>query len=139
MRTAGIIKRSEPAGTDEEMIMARTLRDMNLSKFVAQDQPLFIQLLRDIFPKQTDIPKKVYKEVEVAVKALMKQNNLVDKKEWFIKIIQLYETSIVRHGFMVVGPAGSGKTTIMNTLTDALSNNGLLHKITKMNPKSITG
>lgn len=55
----------------------------------------------------------------------MKQNNLVDKPQWFIKIIQLYETSIVRHGFMVVGPAGCGKTTIMNTLTDALSNNGL--------------
>jgi dynein heavy chain, axonemal len=35
LRTAGIIKRSEPTGTDEEMIMARTLRDMNLSKFVA--------------------------------------------------------------------------------------------------------
>jgi len=27
----------------------------------------------------------------------------------------------VRHGFMVVGSVGSGKTTIMNTLTDALS------------------
>lgn len=69
----------------------------------------------------------------------MKQNNLVDKSEWFIKIIQLYETSIVRHGFMLVGPAGCGKTTIMNTLTDALTNNGLQHKITRMNPKSITG
>lgn len=69
----------------------------------------------------------------------MKQNNLVDKQEWFIKIIQLYETSIVRHGFMLVGPAGCGKTTIMNTLTDALTNNGLTHKITRMNPKSITG
>ena len=69
----------------------------------------------------------------------MKQNNLVDKSEWFIKIIQLYETSIVRHGFMVVGPAGCGKTTIMNTLTDALTNNNQPHKITRMNPKSITG
>jgi|SRR4051812_32095823 dynein heavy chain len=105
------------------MIMARTLRDMNLSKLVAQDQPLFEQLLRDIFPKQTNIPKKTYKEVEVAVKQLMKQNNLSDRQQWFIKIIQLYETSLVRHGFMVVGPAGCGKTTIMNILTDALTNN----------------
>lgn len=121
------------------MIMARTLRDMNLSKFVAQDQPLFEQLLKDIFPRQTNIPKKTYKEVEQSVKQLMRQNNLFDKPQWFIKIIQLYETSIVRHGFMVVGPVGSGKTTIMNTLTDALTNNGLPHKLTKMNPKSITG
>jgi dynein heavy chain len=35
LRTAGNAKRQEPPGADEEMIMARTLRDMNLSKFVA--------------------------------------------------------------------------------------------------------
>jgi dynein heavy chain len=50
LRTAGNSKREEPPGADEEMIMARTLRDMNLSKFVAQDIPLFLSLLRDIFP-----------------------------------------------------------------------------------------
>lgn len=71
----------------------------------------------------------------------MKNNNLDDRKEgtWFLKIIQLYETSLVRHGYMVVGPVGSGKTTIMNALTEALSNLGTVHKQTRMNPKSITG
>lgn len=121
------------------MIMARTLRDMNLSKFVAQDIPLFLQLLKDIFPKQTNIPAKIYKEVEKSIRKLIKENNLVDRQEWFIKIIQLYETSIVRHGFMVVGSAGCGKTTIMNTLTEALTEIGNPHKLTRMNPKSITG
>ena len=96
-------------------------------------------MLRDIFPKQTNIPKKTYKEVESAVRTLIKQNNLTERPQWFIKIIQLYETSLVRHGFMVVGPVGSGKTTIMNTLTDALTVNGQPHKQTRMNPKSITG
>jgi len=118
--------------------MARTLRDMNLSKFVAQDIPLFLSLLRDIFPKQNNIPKKVYKEVEGGVRRLIKENNLSEVKDWFIKIIQLYETSVVRHGFMVVGSVGSGKTTIMNTLTDALSDQNV-HKLYRLNPKSITG
>jgi hypothetical protein len=38
LRTAGNSKRDEEKkkkGSDEEMIMARTLRDMNLSKFVS--------------------------------------------------------------------------------------------------------
>jgi len=70
LRTAGNAKRAEVAGTDEEMIMARTLRDMNLSKFVAQDQPLFAALIRDIFPKQTNIPTKTYKVVEEEVRIL---------------------------------------------------------------------
>jgi dynein heavy chain len=41
LRTAGNSKRREPPSYDEETIVARTLRDMNLSKFVAQDIPLF--------------------------------------------------------------------------------------------------
>jgi dynein heavy chain len=85
------------------------------------------------------MPKKVYKEVEAAVKKLIRENNLVEEPDWFIKIIQLYETSLVRHGFMVVGTAGCGKTTIMNILTEALTESGNSHKMTRMNPKSITG
>jgi len=51
LRTAGTNKRMEKEGTEEEMIVARTLRDMNMSKFIAQDIPLFGQLIDDIFPK----------------------------------------------------------------------------------------
>ena len=69
------------------MIMARTLRDMNLSKFVAQDIPLFLSLLKDIFPLQTNIPKKDHKVIETAIRSLMNENNLMDVADWFIKII----------------------------------------------------
>lgn len=93
LRTAGNSKRSEPPGADEEMIMARTLRDMNLSKFVSQDQPLFASLIKDIFPKQTSIPVKTYKAQEQAITAHINKMNLVNKPQWFIKIIQLYETA----------------------------------------------
>jgi dynein heavy chain len=46
------------------MLMMRSLRDMNLSKLVADDIPLFNGLLLDIFPRQTAVPKKVYPSLE---------------------------------------------------------------------------
>jgi len=55
LRTAGNTKRKE-LKADEEMLMMRSLRDMNLSKLVADDIPLFNGLLLDIFPKQTNPP-----------------------------------------------------------------------------------
>jgi len=121
LRTAGNSKRAEPPGADEEMIVARTLRDMNLSKFVAQDLPLFASLIRDIFPKQTNIPQKKYTQMEEAIRKYLASKNLENKREFFVKCIQLYETAQVRHGFMLVGAAGCGKSTIYATLIAAWS------------------
>jgi len=50
LRTAGNTKREE-LKSDEEMLLMRSLRDMNLSKLVADDIALFNGLLQDIFPK----------------------------------------------------------------------------------------
>lgn len=53
------------------MILMRSLRDMNLSKLVADDIPLFNGLLLDIFPKQTSVPKKNYPEVEKKIPEIL--------------------------------------------------------------------
>ena len=137
LRTAGNTKRGE-LGSDEEMLLMRTLRDMNLSKLVADDVPLFTSLLTDIFPKQTDPVKMNYPEIETRVKKLIGGHNLIYNEDWVLKVIQLYETSLVRHGFMLVGPTGTGKTTIMNILTEAISEAKVLTKMQRMNPKAIT-
>ena len=121
------------------MLLNRTLKDMNKSKLVAEDLPLFESLLKDIFPSVGPIEPTEYKEVQASVNALIKEKNLQSVPDWVIKVIQLYETSLVRHGFMLVGSAGSGKTTIANTLTQSLTNIGLPHKMIRMNPKSISG
>ena len=44
LRTAGTSKRDD-LGASEQMLLMRTLRDMNLSKFVAEDVPVGRRLL----------------------------------------------------------------------------------------------
>lgn len=129
LRTAGNTKREEPK-SDEEMLLMRSLRDMNLSKLVADDIALFNGLLSDIFPKQTDIKKKEYPQVEKTIpQVIQNKGGLINTDKFQLKIIQLHETALVRHGFMLVGPSGSGKTTIMNILTETLTEMGTPHRI----------
>jgi hypothetical protein len=40
---------------------------------------------------------------------------------WGVQIIQLYETTLVRHGLMLVGPTGGGKTCNYRALAGAMS------------------
>jgi dynein heavy chain len=60
--------------------------------------------------------------------------------QWKLKIIQLYETSLVRHGIMVVGSAGCGKTTIFNILLKSLEGipGNPPYRSAILNPKSVT-
>jgi dynein heavy chain, axonemal len=68
---------------------------------------------------------------------LLKEKNLCEVKDWYVKIIQLYEISLVRHGIVLLGSEGSGKSTILNTLMDVLSEK-IVTKAFKINPKSVT-
>ena len=40
---------------------------------------------------------------------------------FIMKIIQLYDTTQVRHGLMIVGPTGGGKTSNYRILSHALT------------------
>lgn len=65
---------------------------------------------------------------------------MINRPEFTLKIIQVYETSEVRHGFMLLGLTATGKTSILNILTEVLSDipEKLQYRIVKMNPKAIT-
>merc|ERR1740127_69170 len=84
LRTSGTVKRTEPADTDEEMLFMRTVRDMNLSKLVADDVPLFLALLKDLFPKVKDPPKKVYEAIERGTKMLVDRHKLIHEDSWVL-------------------------------------------------------
>lgn len=108
LRTAGASKRAAPAGASEAVLLMRTLRDMNTAKLAAEDAPLFGALVADLFPGLTAEAAPAV-DVLAAVKKVARDRGLQEHGPWLDKCMQLYETTLVRHGIMLVGPSGSGE------------------------------
>lgn len=69
LRFAGRVLREESEGNTEEILLARTLTDMNMSKFVYADKSLFSELIIDIFPAVIGkIKSKDHKALGAAVR-----------------------------------------------------------------------
>ncbi|XP_014666196.1 PREDICTED: dynein heavy chain 1, axonemal-like [Priapulus caudatus] len=107
---AGNLKRENPQ-MDEELIVLRAIRDVNVPKFLQDDLKLFNGIVSDLFPKikEEDID---YGDLMSSIRSSCVELGLKDVDGFVTKCIQLYETTVVRHGLMLVGPTGSGKTRV---------------------------
>ena len=71
-------KKKDGGKNSESYILYQTLRDMNLSKFVAQDVPLFLSLLSDLFPALDAPPDSTYPSVEANIAKVVEKNGHIN-------------------------------------------------------------
>uniref|UniRef100_A0A3B4GTL0 Dynein heavy chain hydrolytic ATP-binding dynein motor region domain-containing protein n=1 Tax=Pundamilia nyererei TaxID=303518 RepID=A0A3B4GTL0_9CICH len=130
---AGNLKRENP--NMNELICLRAIQDVNVPKFLQDDLKLFIGIVSDLFPKiKQELINYVFL-LSLFLNALITE--LVGIPGYINKCIQLYETTVVRHGLMLVGPSGSGKTKV-SPFHVVLVFNVFAVQTYVLNPKSIT-
>jgi dynein heavy chain len=145
LRAAGNLKRSD-GHLPEDVLVLRSIIDVNLPKFLSPDVPLFAGITSDLFPGVSiDPPDR--DNMKNAFTDCCAKAGLMPEDYFWDKIVQIYDMMVVRHGFMIVGLPFSGKSSAWKMLGEML---GLLSerfpddkrwsKVIPIvhNPKSIT-
>ncbi|XP_038073413.1 dynein heavy chain 6, axonemal-like isoform X3 [Patiria miniata] len=103
----------------EAFILIHSLRDANLPKFLAEDVPLFESILADLFPG-VNPPAPDSGALEKAISMAIRDLGLQHWPNQIDQVKQLHSQILVRHGVMLVGPTGGGKTAVRTILQRAL-------------------
>ena len=142
---SGNLKRNE-GHLPEDVLVLRSIIEVNLPKFLAPDVPLFKGITSDLFPG-IEIEEPDRKNFLTAVDEACAHFRLQTVAPFIEKIIQTYEMMVVRHSFMIVGKPFAGKSMCWRVLQRVLTE---LHKqfadddrwrtthVAVQNPKSIT-
>ncbi|KAA3675897.1 dynein heavy chain, axonemal, partial [Paragonimus westermani] len=143
LSAAGNLKLKFP-DENENILLLRSILDVNLPKFLAHDIPLFRGIISDLFPGVV-LPQADYTMFLDQAEQVCKEHNLQFVPFFTEKLIQTYEMMIVRHGFMLVGEPFGSKTTVLHTLAEVMtrlneSGHDEYEKVfyKTINPKSIT-
>ncbi|CAH8515920.1 unnamed protein product [Schistosoma mattheei] len=125
----------------EAQFIIQAIKTNTLAKLTNSDAKQFENLIRDVFPdlclhniqfKNQELTKLID-----SIHSVVREHNMILVEAQIQKAIELYEQLSQRMGVVLVGPCGSGKSTILNLLRLALNKMGISIRSHIFNPKSM--
>ncbi len=93
----------------------KALHSVNIPKFTQSDTILFLGITNDLFPK-SKIEDEFDPDFQFEIELASSKYNLVSSTNFIKKCVHLYETTLVRHGIIIVGPPCSGKSSVIEVV-----------------------
>ena len=104
----------------EELVLIKAIMDSNIPKLLSHDERLFRSIVSDLFPG-VEMPETRRGALGLAIRSCCEEVGLQPVPAFLAKVQHLYDTFGVRFGVMLVGPAGSGKTSLYRILSEAMT------------------
>lgn len=90
-----------------------------LPKLIAEDMAIFKDVLDEVFPG-SEVSTMDDENLRLEITAICERRDCVPEERFIQKLLQLKQVIEMRHGIMVVGPTGSGKSMAIRILLEAL-------------------
>eukprot|EP00794_Sanderia_malayensis_P000407 gene407-1042_t len=113
----------------EHALVFRSLTECVGSRLSQEDQVIFSAISKDVFGNIIDRGAVTFSKEEQAIEStlikIVQEKGLVAHPPWILKAMQLYQLSKVFQGVIVCGAGGSGKTSCIESLVEALNEHAM--------------
>jgi len=103
----------------EKDVLIRGACNNVVPKLIAEDLIVFDEVLKETFPG-SEVARMEDESLRAEILEICKEKSFVAEESFVQKILQLNQVSGMRHGVMLVGPVGGGKSAAIHTLLKAM-------------------
>lgn len=123
---------------DEMELVVQAIKPNIMSKLTKNDCIRFNMLLGEVFANLNVVPSNQIDEFRNKIQESFNNLGLFSNPNQIDKCVQLYEQLTKRIGVAIIGPANSGKSTVLAVLKNALSSMSKPIRIYIISPKSMS-
>ncbi|XP_022081686.1 dynein gamma chain, flagellar outer arm-like [Acanthaster planci] len=127
-RKPGVPNPMTPAAKAEHAVVAQALHNVIGPRLKPDALYIFNNVVKDVFTAMGSPPtpqssraRRNHLNVEHMVVDKAQENGIMPHTNWVNKVMQLYSVSQVNHAIIVAGGPGTGKSSAIQTLVEALS------------------